>query len=122
MILSEYVPEILLKREALNAEYNEACRLLDDLEKDDNSAEVELNFIRLRITQLKKEQHATDDATLQILEQFRNNNRLYVILMLRYFVGYKWEDIGKLLHIKVNAAKARVLRAFKKAFLAPSSF
>ena len=110
---STKIPKILQNRFDLIAELNQADKLLRDLEAAGNTAEAERNFLSARVEQMEKDLKATDAEVLDFLARFRDNNRLYICLALRYFAGLSWPEVAEMLHTNSNAAMAFAYRAFE---------
>ena len=111
---SNRIPKILQDRFDLPSELNAADKLLLELEKPGYSTEAEREYLRLRISQMEKDLKATEEEVLNFLNQFRNKNRVYVCLMLHYFVGYSWTQVGDILKMSCDAARETAYRALNK--------
>ena len=115
---SKYTPKPLTARYALLQDYNEACSMLKALEKAGSTTAAECQFIRMRISEMEMQLKESEKDTRIILERFRDNNRVYVFAMLRFFVGYKMGDIGKMFNISDDVVRCTLERAFRKIFSA----
>ena len=64
--------------------------------------------------QMENDLKATDTETRDYLNRFRSNNKVFVYTMMRFFVGYKWDEIGDIFGESAINVRSTVMRAFAR--------